>query len=340
MITACANAGLLSPCICRFGSIELADKFEEAFNLAKEGKLTTPVTSEGTSAPAKAEAPVKKAEAPVKKAESPAKGPEKETTPGKSVFGSGSIFGGASSSPSSGGGIFGTLASGVGGGDKPSGGGIFGTAASGGAFGGSSAGGFGAFGSGAGGGLFGGLKADDSKEKPAAAEKKDEGGDNELVEEEEVTQIDGWTAEVTLEVKDKVDTGEEDEEEMYSQRSKLFRMKDGEWKERGTGLAKLLKHRKTGAVRFLVRQEKTMKIVGNHVVVDKAPYCAIKPLDQSAKFRCWTAQDYAEDEPAVETFALKSRRALTVTTCSRYSILSKWWLCGPRLFQLWVCQCQ
>ena len=318
MITACANAGLLSPCICRFGSIELADKFEEAFNLAKEGKLTTPVTSEGTSAPAKEKAPEKKAEAPVKKAESPAKGPEKETTPGKSVFGTGSIFGGASSSPSSGGGIFGTLASGVGGGDKPSGGGIFGTAASGGAFGGafggSSAGGFGAFGSGAGGGLFGGLKADDSKEKPAAAEKKDEGGDNELVEEEEVTQIDGWTAEVTLEVKDKVDTGEEDEEEMYSQRSKLFRMRDGEWKERGTGLAKLLKHRKTGAVRFLVRQEKTMKIVGNHVVVDKAPYCAIKPLDQSAKFRCWTAQDYAGDEPTVETFALKSRRALTVTT--------------------------
>ena len=49
-------------------------------------------------------------------------------------------------------------------------------------------------------------------------------------------------------------------------------------------------------------------------MVDKEPYCAIKPLDQSAKFRCWTAQDYAEDEPAVETFALKSRRALTVTT--------------------------
>ena len=99
MITACANAGLLSPCICRFGSIELADKFEEAFTLAKQGKLTTPVTSEGTSAPAKekapekkAEAPVKKAETPVKKPESPAKGPEKETTPGKSVFGSGSIF--------------------------------------------------------------------------------------------------------------------------------------------------------------------------------------------------------------------------------------------------------
>ena len=40
-------------------------------------------------------------------------------------------------------------------------------------------------------------------------------------------------------------------------------------------------------------------------MVDKEPYCAIKPLDQSAKFRCWTAQDYADDEPAVETLALK-----------------------------------
>ena len=260
----------------KFGSIELADKFEEAFTLAKQGKLTTPVTSEGTSAK-KGEAstsakpveksPEKKPEAPVKKPESPVKAPEKETTPAKSIFGSGGlsgggIFGGASS-PSSGGGLFSTAASGLGGGDKPAGGGIFGTAASGGAFGA------------AGGGLFGGLKADDSKEKAAAPEKsKDEGGENELVEEEEVTQIEGWTAEVTLEVKDKVDTGEEDEEEMYSQRSKLFRMKDGEWKERGTGLAKLLKHRKTGAVRFLLRQEKTMKIVGNHVVTESARACS------------------------------------------------------------------
>merc|ERR1719326_1990526 len=130
----------------KFGSIELADKFEEAFTLAKQGKLTTPVTSEGTSAKkdetSTSAKPVEKS--PEKKPEAPVKAPEKETTPAKSIFGSGGlsgggIFGGASS-PSSGGGLFSTAASGLGGGDKPAGGGIFGTAASGGAFGGASAG--------------------------------------------------------------------------------------------------------------------------------------------------------------------------------------------------------
>ena len=46
---------------------------------------------------------------------------------------------------------------------------------------------------------------------------------------------------------------------------------------------------------------------------DQAPYCEIMPLDQSAKFRCWSAEDYAEAMQAMETFALKSRRALVHT---------------------------
>ena len=44
-------------------------------------------------------------------------------------------------------------------------------------------------------------------------------------------------------VKDTIATGEEDEDEIYSQRSKLYRFRDGEWKERGIGNAKLLKHK-------------------------------------------------------------------------------------------------
>merc|ERR1719460_1767078 len=48
-----------------------------------------------------------------------------------------------------------------------------------------------------------------------------------------------------------------------------------------------------------------MKIVGNHFIVDAPPYCMIKPLESNPKFRVWKAQDYAEDEMEVETFALK-----------------------------------
>ena len=52
-----------------------------------------------------------------------------------------------------------------------------------------------------------------------------------------------------------VESGQENEEELYCQRSKLLRFVDGEWKERGLGEAKLLKHRESGRVRFLLRQE-------------------------------------------------------------------------------------
>ena len=43
-------------------------------------------------------------------------------------------------------------------------------------------------------------------------------------------------------------TGEEEETVIYSQRSKLFRYTDGQWKERGIGDMKILKHNSTGTV--------------------------------------------------------------------------------------------
>lgn len=45
-----------------------------------------------------------------------------------------------------------------------------------------------------------------------------------------------------------------------------------EWKERGRGDAKLLKHKLTGKVRFVMREEKTLKLRVNHfVAVDVKP---------------------------------------------------------------------
>lgn len=47
-------------------------------------------------------------------------------------------------------------------------------------------------------------------------------------------------------------TGEEDEEELAKFRSKIYRWR-GEWKERGVGELKFLKHKKTNLIRILVR---------------------------------------------------------------------------------------
>jgi len=123
--------------------------------------------------------------------------------------------------------------------------------------------------------------------------------------EEEVTQIPGWAPSVNLEVKDHVATGEESEEELYSQRSKLLRFVEGEWKERGTGDAKILRHVESRRCRFLMRQEKTSKIVANHYIIDQKPYCELVHNAGNAKIWVWTALDFADEEQKMEKFALR-----------------------------------
>lgn len=62
-------------------------------------------------------------------------------------------------------------------------------------------------------------------------------------------------------------THEEGEELVFRiQKAKLFRFdRDArEWKERGTGEVKLLKHLENGKIRLLMRREKTLKVCANH----------------------------------------------------------------------------
>ncbi|CAN4101862.1 unnamed protein product [Withania somnifera] len=64
-----------------------------------------------------------------------------------------------------------------------------------------------------------------------------------------------------------VSTGEENENPIIDLKAKLYRFdKDGnQWKERGAGTVKLLKHKETGKVRLVMRQSKTLKICANHL---------------------------------------------------------------------------
>ena len=55
---------------------------------------------------------------------------------------------------------------------------------------------------------------------------------------------------------------------LFSRRAKLFRfdseLDPPEWKERGTGTVKILKHKKSELIRVLMRRDKTLKICANH----------------------------------------------------------------------------
>lgn len=63
----------------------------------------------------------------------------------------------------------------------------------------------------------------------------------------------------------KKNTGEESEECIFKMRCKLYRHRDEQWKERGTGNCKLMRHKESKKIRFVMRQEKTLKPVANFI---------------------------------------------------------------------------
>ena len=71
---------------------------------------------------------------------------------------------------------------------------------------------------------------------------------------------------IHLTEKVEVKTNEELEEQVFKMRAKLFKYvaDTGEWKERGTGDVRLLKHRENGKTRLVMRRAKTLKVCANH----------------------------------------------------------------------------
>ncbi|KAK2906230.1 E3 SUMO-protein ligase RanBP2 isoform X2 [Channa argus] len=144
--------------------------------------------------------------------------------------------------------------------------------------------------------------------KSAAEEERGVDSDNDSthVEEDE----DGPHFEPIVPLPDKVDvkTGEEEEEEIFCNRAKLFRFdtETKEWKERGIGNVKILKHSTKGKVRLLMRREQVLKICANHYITADM---LLRPNAGSDKSWVWNAIDYADEEPKPEQLAIRFKTA-------------------------------
>ena len=106
---------------------------------------------------------------------------------------------------------------------------------------------------------------------------------------------------------EKVDTttNEEKEEQMFKMRAKLFRFDRDtkEWKERGTGDVRLLKHKENQKTRLVMRRDKTLKVCANHYVV---PDMKLSPNVGSDRSWVWNAAaDVSEGEPEAQTLAIR-----------------------------------
>ena len=104
-------------------------------------------------------------------------------------------------------------------------------------------------------------------------------------------------------------SGEENEIMVYNQRTKLFRYdKDTyQWKERGVGNLKLLKHKVTGQIRVLMRRDQIFKVCANHFLTADME---LKPNAGSHRSWVWhTNADVSDGEPKAEQLAVKFKNA-------------------------------
>lgn len=111
-----------------------------------------------------------------------------------------------------------------------------------------------------------------------------------------------------------VSTGEEDEDPILDLKAKLYRFdKEGnQWKERGTGSVKFLKHKVTGKVRLVMRQSKTLKICANHLIIAGMTVQEHAGNDKSC---VWHATDFADEELKDELFCI---RFASVENCKTF----------------------
>ena len=105
--------------------------------------------------------------------------------------------------------------------------------------------------------------------------------------------------------------GTEGEVCIFKARAKLFRWgKDAEgvenWKERGIGNAKLMRNDADKKIRFVMRQEKTLKPVGNFMVQEK-PSCDLKEKPgMDGKAWMWVCNDCSDGtDPVLTKLALR-----------------------------------
>ena len=108
---------------------------------------------------------------------------------------------------------------------------------------------------------------------------------------------------VVLPVLTELKTGEEGEEIIFFQRTKLFRFINREWKERGLGELKILHNPSTGKYRIIMRRDIVKKLCCNHYITSEM---TVKINAKNERTCNWfTTADFSEGTPEPEQLAAK-----------------------------------
>ncbi|CAH0549029.1 unnamed protein product [Brassicogethes aeneus] len=131
--------------------------------------------------------------------------------------------------------------------------------------------------------------------------------DKSLTENGEETEFDPQFKPIVTLPEVEVKLNEDDEEEMLKIRAKLYRFDSNsdpsEWKERGTGELKMLRHKENNSVRIVMRRDKTFKICANHFLT---PWMELKKNPSTDRAYVYTVPaDFADEKAKSECLAIK-----------------------------------
>ncbi len=156
---------------------------------------------------------------------------------------------------------------------------------------------------------------------------------------QEVEQAEDVHFEPVVHLTEKVETKthEEAEDQTFKMRAKLFKFDRDtrEWKERGTGDVRLLKHKENDKTRLVMRRDKTLKVCANHYgnkhqrllhvhfAIDPdgptvTPDMKLSPNVGSDRSWVWNVSaDVSEGEPEAQTLAIRFANSESKLTVSR-----------------------
>lgn len=110
---------------------------------------------------------------------------------------------------------------------------------------------------------------------------------------------------VQLSANVEVSTGEENEQSVFRERSKMYKFDSAgkKWKERGVGDIKLLINRSTSKARLIMRRDQTRKLCANHFLHENME---LNPFPTNDLTVTWNAVgDVSDGEPSDGIFAAK-----------------------------------
>ncbi len=97
---------------------------------------------------------------------------------------------------------------------------------------------------------------------------------------------------------------EDKEENLFEARTKIYRWRDDEWKERGIGNVNVYKNKETKKIRALHCDDKTFKVRA-HFYIHGEKLCELKPLKSSKNTLFWSCIDFSEGKAKLEQFAIR-----------------------------------